>query len=84
MSRKKAWQEDFIPVAVAVLAQLALLRFVDWARDNVATQPIARQWVEHDFYYAPTIATVVIILLVLRVFRSFLREQGVGLGDFLR
>ena len=31
MSRKKSWQEDLIPVAVAVVAQLGLLQFVDWA-----------------------------------------------------
>ncbi|HYN42317.1 MAG TPA: hypothetical protein VE129_11105, partial [Thermoanaerobaculia bacterium] len=84
MSRRKSWQDDLIPVAVTVLAQLALLRFVDWARANAATQPIARDWVEHRFYFAPQIATVLIVLLVLRVFRSFLREQGVRMGDFLR
>ena len=84
MSRRKSWQEDLIPVAVAVFAQLALLRFVDWARANAATQPIAHDWVEHRFYFAPQVATVLIVLLVLRVFRSFLREQGVRVGDFLR
>ena len=84
MSRRKSWQDDLIPVAVTVFVQLALLRFVDWARANVATQPIARDWVEHRFYFAPQIATLLIVLLVLRVFRSFLREQGVRMGDFLR
>lgn len=84
MSRKKSWQEDLIPVAVAILGQFALLRFVDWARANVATQEIARDWVEHRFYYAPQIATILIVLLVLRAFHSFLREQGVRLRDFLR
>ncbi|MBK9088634.1 MAG: protein kinase [Holophagales bacterium] len=84
MSRRKSWQDDLIPVAVTVLVQLALLRFVDWARANVATQPIARDWVEHRFYFAPQVATLLIVLLVLRVFRSFLREQGVRMGDFLR
>ncbi len=69
---------------MTVLVQLALLRFVDWARANVATQPIARDWVEHRFYFAPQVATLLIVLLVLRVFRSFLREQGVRMGDFLR
>ena len=84
MSRKKSWQEDLIPVAVAILGQFALLRFVDWARANVATQEIARDWVEHDFYYTPALATLVILFLVGRAFRSFLHEQGVRLGDFLR
>ena len=84
MSRRKSWQDDLIPVAVAVVAQLALLRFVDWARENAGTQPIARDWAEHHFYFAPQAATLLIVLLVLRVFRSFLREQGVGMGDFLR
>jgi tetratricopeptide (TPR) repeat protein len=84
VSRKKSWQEDLIPVAVAVLGQFALLRFVDWARANVATQEIARDWVEHRFYYAPQLVTVVIVLLFLRAFHSFLREQGVRLRDFLR
>ncbi len=84
MSRKKSWQDDLIPVAVMVVVQLALLRFVDWARANVATQPLARDWVEHRFYFAPQVATLLIVLLVLRVFRSFLREQGVRMGDFLR
>lgn len=84
MSRRKSWQEDLIPVAVAVFAQLALLRFVDWARANVASQPLARDWVENRFYFAPQVATLLIVVLVLRVFRSFLREQGVRLGDFLR
>lgn len=84
MSRRKSWQEDLIPVAVAVLGQFALLRFVDWARANVATQEIARDWVEHRFYYAPQAAAVVILLLLARVFRSFLHEQGVRVGDFLR
>lgn len=84
MSRRKSWQDDLIPVAVTVFAQLALLRFVDWARANVATQPVARDWVEHRFYFVPQIATLLIVLLVLRVFRSFLREQGVRMGDFLR
>ncbi len=69
---------------MTVFVQLGLLRFVDWARANVATQPIARDWVEHRFYFAPQITTVLIVLLVLRVFRSFLREQGVRMGDFLR
>ena len=50
----------------------------------MATQPIARDWVEHRFYFAPQVATLLIVLLLLRVFRSFLREQGVRLGDFLR
>ena len=50
----------------------------------MATQPIARDWVEHRFYFAPQVATLLIVLLVLRVFRSFLREQGVRLRDFLR
>ncbi len=84
MSRKKSWQDDLIPVAVAVFAQLGMLRFVDWARANVDTQPIARDWVEHSFYFVPQGATVLIIFLVLRVFRSFLREQGVRMVDFLR
>ncbi len=84
MSRRKSWQEDLIPVAVAVLGQFALLRFVDWARANVATQEIAQDWVEHRFYYAPQLTTLVIVLLVLRAFRSFLREHGVRLSDFLR
>ncbi|MFN7988077.1 MAG: protein kinase [Thermoanaerobaculia bacterium] len=84
MSRKKGWQEDLIPVAVAVLAQLALLRFVDWAKGNVATQQIARDWVENRFYFAPQLVTLLIVILVLRVFRSFLHEQGIRLGDFLR
>ncbi len=84
MSRKKSWQDDLIPVAVAVLGQVALLRFVDWAKANVATQPIARDWVEHRFYFTPELVTVLIVLLVLRVFRSFLNEQGVGTSDFLR
>lgn len=84
MSRKKSWQEDLIPVAVAVVAQLGLLRFVDWARANVAAQPIARDWVDHSFYFAPQAATILIVFLVLRVFRSFLREQGVRMRDFLR
>ena len=84
MSRRKSWQEDLIPVAVAILGQFGLLRFVDWARANVATQEIARDWVEHDFYYAPQIASVVILLLLGRAFRSFLHEQGVLLGDFLK
>jgi len=84
VSRKKSWQEDLIPVAVAVLGQFALLRFVDWARANVATQEIARDWVEHRFYFAPQVTTLLIVLLILRVFRSFLREQGVRLRDFLR
>jgi len=84
VSRKKGWQEDLIPVAVAILGQLALLRFVDWAKENVATQPIARQWTENSFYFAPQLVTLLIVILVLRVFRSFLREQGVRLRDFLR
>lgn len=84
MSRKKSWQDDLIPVAVAVFAQLGLLRFVDWARANVAEQPIARDWVDHSFYFVPQAATVLILFLVLRVFRSFLREQGVRMVDFLR
>lgn len=84
MGRKKSWQEDLVPVFVAVLGQVALLRFVDWAIANVATQPIARQWVDNRFYYAPQIATLLIVVLILRVFRSFLREQGVRLRDFIR
>jgi hypothetical protein len=50
---KKSWQDDLIPVAVAVFAQLGMLRFVDWARANVDVQPIARDWVENSFYYVP-------------------------------
>lgn len=84
MSRRKSWQEDLIPVAVAILGQFALLQFVDWARANVATQEIARQWVENDFYYAPQAASLLIVLLILRAIRGFLREQGVELGEFLR
>ena len=84
MSRKKSWQDDLIPVAVAILGQFALLRFVDWARANVATQEIARDWVAHDFYFAPQIASVLILLLLGRAFRSLLHEQGVLLGDFLK
>ena len=84
MSRRKSWQEDLIPVAVAILGQFALLQFVDWARANVATQEIARQWVEHRFYFAPQAASLLIVLLILRAIRSFLREQGVEIGDFLR
>jgi len=84
VSRKKSWQEDLIPVAVAILGQFALLRFADWARANVATQPIARQWVESDFYYAPQVAGTLIVLLILRAIRSFLKEQGIDLRDFLR
>ncbi|HMM35040.1 MAG TPA: protein kinase, partial [Thermoanaerobaculia bacterium] len=84
MSRRKSWQEDLIPVAVAVLAQVAMLRFVDWANANVATQPIARQWYDHRFYYAPQLLGILIVLLLLRAFRSFLREQGVRVRDFLR
>ncbi len=84
MSRRKGWQEDLIPVAVAVLAQVAMLRFVDWANANLATQPIARQWYDHRFYYAPQLLGILIVLLLLRAFRSFLREQGVRVRDFLR
>jgi hypothetical protein len=84
VSRKKSWQDEVVPVAVAVLGQLALLRFVDWAKANVALQPLARQWVDNRFYYAPQIATVLIVVLVLRVFRSFLKEQGIRPVDFLR
>lgn len=84
MSRRKSWQEDLIPVAVAILGQFALLRFVDWARANVATQPIARQWVENSFYFAPQLAGLLIVLLILRAIRSFLHEQGIDLGEFLR
>lgn len=84
MSRKKSWQEDLVPVFVAILCQFALLRFVDWAKANVATQEIARDWVEHRFYYAPQVATLLIVLLLLRAFNAFLREQGVRLRDFLR
>jgi hypothetical protein len=84
VSRKRSWQEDLIPVAVAILGQLALLRFVDWAKASYATQPIARQWLENRFYFAPQLVTLLIVVLVLRVFQSFLREQGVRLRDFLR
>lgn len=84
MSRRKSWQEDLIPVAVAVLAQVAMLRFVDWANANLATQPIARQWYDHRFYFAPQLLGILILLLLLRAFRSFLREQGVRVRDFLR
>jgi tetratricopeptide (TPR) repeat protein len=84
VSRKKSWQEDLIPVAVAILGQFALLRFVDWARANVATQEIARDWVEHSFYFAPQLASLAILLLLGRAFRSFLHEQGVLFGDFLK
>ncbi len=84
MSRKKSWQEDLIPVAVAVLAQVAMLRFVDWANANLATQPIAREWYDHRFYYAPQLLGILILLLLLRVFRSFLQDQGVRVRDFLR
>jgi len=84
VSRRKSWQEDLIPVAVAVLAQVAMLRFVDWANANLATQPIARQWYDHRFYFAPQLLGILILLLLLRAFRSFLREQGVRVRDFLR
>lgn len=84
MSRKKSWQEDLIPVAIAVLAQVAMLRFVDWANANTATQPIARQWFDHRFYYAPQLLGLLIVLLLFRAARNFLREQGVQVGDFLR
>ena len=84
MSRRKSWQEDLVPVAVAVLGQFALLRFVDWARANVATQEIARDWVAHRFYYAPQAAALILLLLLARAFRSFLHDQGVRVGDFLR
>ena len=84
MSRRKSWQEDLIPVAVAVLAQVAMLRFVDWANANVATQPIARQWFDNRFYFAPQALGILIVLLLLRAFRSFLQEQGVRVRDFLR
>ncbi len=84
VSRRRTWKDDLVPLFVATLVQFVVLRGVDWARGNVESQPLARTLVDNRFFLAPELIGLVILVLLLRVFRTFLAESGIRVGEFLR
>ena len=80
----RTWKDDLPSLILALAAQLALVRAVDWARANTATHELARSLVENRFYFAPQIGSVLVIFLFGRLVVNALNLRGVAIGDWLR
>jgi predicted Ser/Thr protein kinase len=80
----RTWKDDLPSLILALAAQLALVRVVDWARTNAATSELARSLVENHFYWLPPIGSALVVLLVGRLIVNALNLRGVALGEWLR
>ena len=82
--RRRTWKDELATLLIATGAQFLVLRAADWARENRDTQEIAASLVEHRFYFAPQILTVVLVVLIVRLMKSLLDFRGMSLGEWLR
>jgi len=80
----RTWKDDLPSLILALAAQLALVRGVDWARTNMASNEMARSLVERHFYWAPQIGSALVLLLFLRLLVNALNIRGVAVGEWIR
>jgi tetratricopeptide (TPR) repeat protein len=80
----RTWKDDLPSLILALAAQLGMVRAVDWARANTATQEVARSLVENRFYFLPQIGSLLVVFLFARLVVNVLNLRGVSIGDWLR
>ncbi|HSB36160.1 MAG TPA: protein kinase [Thermoanaerobaculia bacterium] len=82
--RRRTWKDELATLVFATFVQLGLVWFMDWSRENAATQEMAARLVRYRFFFAPQILTVVLVYLVARLVRSILDLRGMRFRDWLR
>lgn len=81
---RKSWKDELPPLILAIAAQFAVLRVIDWAQGASETNDLANQLVSNRFYFAPQLLGLVIVVLLVRIVRHALDFRGMRLSDWIR